>query len=395
LGAWWTYYWAGVHFVFGAVVGSFLNVCIWRLPRGESLLEPPSHCPACNHRLHLWPDMVLLLSQAWMRGRCRYCGARFSWRYFWVEALTGGLFLACYLAFRGNPWVLYPNLVFVAALIVVFFIDLDHYVIHEWVVYLAIAAAVVEDIALILQGVRPLWQTVPGAGILLPLPLSLLGAVLGFWLLWSFATLMTAALNREAMGSGDSYLLAAMGANLIPWPRLLLAFFMAVAIGSVVGVILLVLHQRAHPEPADESAGGETEEDLEPEIPRLTADARLGRLLTLGGGWLVLAGGWVALAFWGAGRAPAALGVLLGTAAAAAMLIRVGVRRWLAGDRQWLPQMDEVFEDGDPGPRIIPFGPYLVIGTFIALFWGDQIIAWYLRVTGMAGPGSGAGGPGL
>src|SRR6476660_4966951 len=79
-------------FILGAQVGSFLNVCIWRLPRGESIVHPPSHCPTCNTRLKAL-DLAPLLSQLYLRGHCRYCGAKFSWRYFGIELLTGVLFV--------------------------------------------------------------------------------------------------------------------------------------------------------------------------------------------------------------------------------------------------------------------------------------------------------------
>ena len=408
MGVWWTYYWGVVHFALGTFVGSFLNVCIWRLPRGESILTPPSHCPACNHRLHLWPDMVPLLSQLWQRSRCRYCGAGFSWRYFWVEAVTGGLFLLAYLSFREDPWALYPSLVLLAALVVIFLIDLDHYLIDELVVYVAIAAGVVKDIALIQQGARPLMHTIPGTAVSLPLPISVIGAIVGFGLLWSFATLMTAVLNREAMGSGDSFLLAAMGANLVPWSNVLLAFFIAVAVGTVVGLTQLYLAGRSapkqpaadeiedHPRGEEERVEEASEASDEMEIPCLTRDARIGRFLALGGGWLALVAIWLALALWNQGQAAGAVAVVVAGLAGGAAGIVIGTRRWIRGDAEWLHQMDELFEgENDPGPRIIPFGPYLVIGTVIALFWGDGIVAWYLRWVGLTGPGSGAYGPGF
>jgi leader peptidase (prepilin peptidase)/N-methyltransferase len=78
-------------FILGTCVGSFLNVCIWRLPRGESVVEPPSHCPSCNTRLQTL-DLVPLWSQVLLRARCRYCGNQISWRYFGIEFLTGILF---------------------------------------------------------------------------------------------------------------------------------------------------------------------------------------------------------------------------------------------------------------------------------------------------------------
>ncbi|MCS6829495.1 MAG: prepilin peptidase, partial [bacterium] len=77
-----------VVFIYGAVVGSFLNVLIYRLPRGLSIVKPRSHCPSCKTELHA-RDLIPLLSFLWQRAKCRYCGARISWRYFWVELTTG------------------------------------------------------------------------------------------------------------------------------------------------------------------------------------------------------------------------------------------------------------------------------------------------------------------
>src|SRR5688572_19218331 len=137
----WSAYWAFVAFVFGAIVGSFLNVCIWRLPRGESVSGAPSHCPKCDHRLHMWPDMVPLGSQLWYRSRCRHCGTKFSWRYFWVELFTAVMFTAVYLRFVtfGNPAFTETQqtvisgcaMLFTAALITLFFIDLDTFTIAD------------------------------------------------------------------------------------------------------------------------------------------------------------------------------------------------------------------------------------------------------------------------
>ena len=124
------WFWAAVFFIYGTVVGSFLNVCIWRLPREESLSHPPSHCPKCNKRLGVL-DLVPLLSQVLLRARCRYCGAKISWRYFWVEMLTGLAFLALYFRYgMAGRWVeAIAACLFMATLIVIFFIDLEHYII--------------------------------------------------------------------------------------------------------------------------------------------------------------------------------------------------------------------------------------------------------------------------
>src|SRR5687767_1150064 len=88
-------------FILGAIVGSFLNVCIWRLPRHESVVHPPSHCPKCDTRLQP-ADLVPLVSQVLLIARCRYCSARISWRYFGIEFLTGCLFA---LVGLHMPWI--------------------------------------------------------------------------------------------------------------------------------------------------------------------------------------------------------------------------------------------------------------------------------------------------
>ena len=116
-------------FAFGAVVGSFLNVCVHRMPREESIVLPPSHCPQCNQRIR-WSDNIPLASYLVLRGRCRHCGARISPRYFVVELLTAVLFLLIWNQFKGGYPVLCPIYwVLVAGLIAGSFIDFEHYII--------------------------------------------------------------------------------------------------------------------------------------------------------------------------------------------------------------------------------------------------------------------------
>jgi len=448
----WTVYWAFVAFVFGAIVGSFLNVCVWRLPRGESLSHPPSHCPGCGHTLRFLPDMVPILSQLRYRSRCRYCGERFSWRYLWVEVFTALLFTALYL--RGVPWgnpmlseslrnlAALCGMGFAAALMVVFFIDLEHYEIPDIAILVAVVCAVGKDAVLIAAGARPLWQQLPGLPFALPVPLSLLTGLLAFWLLWQFAALTTAALGREAMGAGDSLLLAAMGAFLIPWPLVLVAFMVAVLLGTIGGVAGMLLYrepaapeespsrhgdtepegtepdgsqgadttdgpdppeptdpadeaedpdwcreaQAADPGGAEHAPGSEASGEVEPpEPPALPPASRWGRLVTVAGSWLGVGSLWIGAA---AGAGNPALGVAagLGAAAVAGGVLHWGIRTWVTGDREWLPAMDALFEDGDPGPRFIPFGPYLVVGTFVAYFAGRWLIESYAASVDLALP---------
>jgi leader peptidase (prepilin peptidase)/N-methyltransferase len=235
------WFWAALFFVYGAVVGSFLNVCIWRMPREESVMHPPSHCPGCNRRLAA-VDLVPLLSQVLLRARCRYCGVKISWRYFWVEMLTALAFTALYLRYGlEGRWVeAIAACLFTATLIVIFFIDLEHYIIPDIAVYIGVAVGVGKDLWLIHEGSRQLWRTVPFTNWIVPIPQSIIGLAVGSLGLLLIAKLASLAFRKEAMGMGDVFLLAAMGANL-SIPCMLLAFFIAVFIGSGVGVVLMAL----------------------------------------------------------------------------------------------------------------------------------------------------------
>lgn len=116
-------------FLGGLCIGSFLNVCIWRIPRGESIAWPGSHCPACDHALAPW-DNIPLLSWIALNGKCRYCRGRISPRYFLVELLTAALFSWIWLL-HGWSWVTLVYCVFTAALIAATFIDFDHLILPD------------------------------------------------------------------------------------------------------------------------------------------------------------------------------------------------------------------------------------------------------------------------
>jgi leader peptidase (prepilin peptidase) / N-methyltransferase len=416
----WTAYWAFVSFVFGAIVGSFLNVCIWRLPRGESLREPPSHCPSCNTRLRFFPDMVPLLSQLWSRARCRYCSQPYSWRYFWVELITAVVFTGIYLRYvpfgtgylpeETRNWSALLGMGFAAALVTIFFIDLDTFEIPDVTVLVAVVFAVAKDLVLIQAGARPLVQQIPGTPWSVPAPLSIVSGLIAFWLLWQFATLSTAALGREAMGAGDSLLLAAMGAFLIPWPLVIVAFMIAVVLGTVGGLTGIWLARDPAPidaetlpvdseveePPSEQAEGGISsgeavagsrgaaalpEADGDPDVPALPASSRWGRLLTVVGTWLAVGSLWMGAVTAAGSGVTRGLLIGLGIAAASAALLYFGIRMWVSQEKDWLKQMDELFE-GDPGPRFIPFGPYLVAGTLGAMFFGRPLVEWYVQSMG-------------
>ena len=124
-------FWALVFFVFGTIVGSFVNVCIHRMPRGESVVSPPSHCPHCQYAIP-WYLNLPLLTWLYLRGCCRNCGAPITVRYFLVELLTGLAFLACWLGFgERSAWVALIYAGFIAALIAASFIDFEHFIIPD------------------------------------------------------------------------------------------------------------------------------------------------------------------------------------------------------------------------------------------------------------------------
>ncbi|HHX74178.1 MAG TPA: prepilin peptidase, partial [Firmicutes bacterium] len=202
-------------FICGLLVGSFLNVCIYRLPQDESVIYPPSHCPSCGRRLRA-TELVPLLSYLWQRGRCRGCGAAISPRYPLVEAVTGAVFAA--LAWRYGPPAVLWHAAFFALLLVIFFIDLDHQLIPNRLVLLLAALVPVR----LLAGEVPLVQAAAG---------MLLGGGL-------FSLL--AVLSRGGMGGGDIKLVAVLGLW-FGWRLLLPLMFLAFFCGGAVGVFLLAL----------------------------------------------------------------------------------------------------------------------------------------------------------
>jgi leader peptidase (prepilin peptidase) / N-methyltransferase len=125
------HFWSGAFFVFGSIVGSFLNVCIHRLPLGESIVSPPSHCPHCKYSIP-WYLNIPLGTWLYLRGKCRNCGAPISIRYFLVELLTAITFMGCWLTFgHQSLWLALVYALFLSGLIVASFIDFEHFIIPD------------------------------------------------------------------------------------------------------------------------------------------------------------------------------------------------------------------------------------------------------------------------
>ncbi len=207
-------------FLFGMLVGSFFNVCIYRIPQGQSILYPPSHCTQCQRRLQII-DLIPVLSYVLLQGRCRYCGASYSSRYALVELLTGCLFVWCYTVF-GIGFPLIKALILTSFLLVITFIDYDHQLILDKVLlFMAGAGALIECLT-------------PSVGLLSVLAGSLAGGGL---------LLLIAIASKGGMGGGDIKLATVLGIYLGA-KLTLLALFLSFVIGGVVAVFILLLKRK-------------------------------------------------------------------------------------------------------------------------------------------------------
>lgn len=217
--------------VLGLIIGSFLNVVIARLPAGESLAWPGSRCPRCGHAIRWWEN-IPVLSWLLLRARCSGCKGAISWRYPVVEALTGALFVACQQRY-GWSYALVPSLVMACLLVPLTFIDLEHWILPHELTWTGIAAGVLLAIPVGQEAVIE----------------SALGAAVAFGGFWAMEYLGAWIFKKEALGGGDKFLLALIGAFL-GWRALLGVVLLSSLQGSVVGILMLALHGRAGPAPA-------------------------------------------------------------------------------------------------------------------------------------------------
>ncbi len=210
--------------VLGVVVGSFLNVCIYRIPEGQSIVSPPSACPKCGHQIR-WYQNVPILSYLFLAGKCASCRARISLRYPAIELLTGTLFALVLYYFGFSPATLIYWM-FVSALIVITFIDLDHQIIPDIISLPGIA------VGFICSFFVPWLSWLD----------SCLGIVAGAGILLTIAWIYEKLAKREGMGGGDIKLLGMLGAFL-GWKAILPVVFLASLSGTLIGVPLMLLRR--------------------------------------------------------------------------------------------------------------------------------------------------------
>ena len=323
-------------FIFGTSIGSFLNVIIWRMPRGESIVEPPSHCPSCNARLTLI-DLFPLLSYLFLRGKCRHCGAKISSRYFWIELLIGlwWLLIFWYVGVQQGMWIRTAGmLAFTTTLIAIFFIDLEHYEIPHELSLFAIFVGLGTDI----------WALVAGEGSALrlwhvhgvPIPGSVFGLFAGHVLFALIFIVSNIIYSRRMADEEDETPAPAPGGSKI-MAALEWVLFVPFAWIMVIVDLIRAAIRKKKPEELDDDTPAFGFGDV---MLAAAIGANLG-LLRSGVGFF--------------------LALLIGT------LVSLGL---MAGKRKGLKSQ-------------VPFGPFLVAGAFLAIFFTSQIVNWYLTVSGL------------
>jgi len=214
--------WYIVSIIFGGMIGSFLNVCICRLPKEESIVWPGSHCPHCQKPIKFY-DNIPVLSYFLLRGKCRDCKGSISIQYPLVEGITALSSLLLVMRFGPSLSFLF-YFVFIAALTVVTVIDLYHQIIPDVISLPGIGVGL---LASLLIPEISFWN-------------SLIGVVLGGGSLFLVATLYQWLFKREGMGGGDVKLLAMIGAFL-GWKAVILTILLSSLIGSITGILIMVL----------------------------------------------------------------------------------------------------------------------------------------------------------
>jgi leader peptidase (prepilin peptidase) / N-methyltransferase len=232
--------------VFGAIIGSFLNVVIHRVPREESIVFPNSRCPSCGLTIAFY-DNIPILSYAMLRGKCRGCSNRISPRYPAVELLTALLFVAVAMHDGVTPALPF-DLVFAAALVALVFIDAEHMILPNVITYPGIVFAAIARIAVPYLSGEPHFDDIPSLmnGILAGSPLwvvslagAFLGALIGGGSLWLMGWTWEKLRGIEAMGLGDVKMMFMVGAYL-GWRLTIFTIFVGVLTGSVIGILLMI-----------------------------------------------------------------------------------------------------------------------------------------------------------
>jgi leader peptidase (prepilin peptidase)/N-methyltransferase len=216
-------------FIFGLIIGSFLNVCIYRLPLKKSIVTSPSACPGCGCRLKP-PDLIPVFSYLFLGGKCRYCKAKISAQYPVVELLNGMLYALLYIRF-GLEWVLPAYMALFSLLIVITMIDFKHMEIPNGLVIAGLAVGAAQLAASIFTPYFDAWHS------------YVIGFFAGGLPLLLIALFCAYVLKKDAMGGGDIKLMAFAGL-IIGWKLVIPAYLIGIVAGALAGVALMALRKK-------------------------------------------------------------------------------------------------------------------------------------------------------
>jgi leader peptidase (prepilin peptidase) / N-methyltransferase len=212
-------------FIFGAAIGSFLNVCIYRLPAEGSIVKPLSQCPHCKHPIRFY-DNIPIISFFILKAKCRDCGCKISWRYPLVEFISALLSLLLFVKF-GLTWKLLVFFIFTSVLIVITFIDIDHQIIPD---------------VLTLPGI-PIFFLLAVFVLKVPWLEALIGLLIGGGVLLAIAFVYELLTKREGMGGGDIKLLAMIG-GFLGWKSLIFILLFSSLLGAIVGISAMIIKKQ-------------------------------------------------------------------------------------------------------------------------------------------------------
>jgi len=216
-------------FIFGLIIGSFLNCVIWRLYKEESFIEGKSYCPHCHHSLNFW-DLFPVLSFVFLMGKCRYCKGKISIQYPLVELATATMFVLTYLSLGSLISLqLAFWLIMMAFFIIIFVFDLKYFIIPDEVIYSAIFLSIAYLLYSFYIGAIDMHQVILTI-------LSALGASLFFFLIWFFSKGM-------AMGFGDVKLALLIGL-LLGFPNTIVGLFLGFLLGAIIGSVMVFLKKK-------------------------------------------------------------------------------------------------------------------------------------------------------
>lgn len=329
-----------IGFWIGAAVGSFLNVVIYRLPRGLSIAKPKhSFCPNCKHQL-TGLDLIPILSWLFLGQKCRHCKTPISSRYFWVELINGTLWAVIWwqqlsrpdtihAIQLGDPIKAVAFMLFASALLAAIFTDLAHYIIPDQINAFMLIIGVAMNIAMISQHRTDAYAWgMPGA---------LSGALVGVGTLWGIAFLGRILFRKDAMGHGDIKMARGIGAVLFPLLALV-SFGLAVALGAVIGIAIVIFRKlNSKSELSADNEVQEEEDEYEPET--------IGSLLKCGIGYFLC------MDVFG--------------------LAIPKIYEWWFGENPY--SIEEFEEDPKVELTMIPFGPYLAVGAMVAMLFGSEL----------------------